>query len=554
MIIGFLDVLKNYNFEKLKSDSIAGLSVAAISLPQNMAYALILGVEPVYGLYATIIAMVVFTLVGQSNYMIVGPTNIMALAIASSIRGVAGGNYLEAVLILTFLIGLSQLLFGLLKMGRLVKYISHSLIIGLTTGAVTLIAVGQLQNFMGLSVDSGPNLFSNLYAVIKNLNQVNWITLSLGTFTILLILIIRKINRKWPAYLISLIITTVIVYVFNLHEMTSVVGTLPEGVLRFRIPVFNWELVSSLISQGLSVALLGLIQTLAVLKSVNIFTKEEVDINSEFIGQGIINMVASFFNGFATAGSFTNSFTNIQAGAITRIAQFISAMIFILALLAGKALLSYVPISALSGLVIVVAIGSIDIGEIKKNMRTTQGDASIFLVTFLATIILPNIDNAIYIGLLTSVVIVLKHTEKINLGVLSYEHDSDYFKQKSVEDLSEEFEKEHFIILNLRGNLHFSSVNNLKTKFDKILDRGHNFVLRLREIERMDLTILRELERFIDKVHDSDGIVILSGVDKPQYDRLKRYGIIDKVKEENVYLSEEKIFSSTKEAYDFMEI
>ncbi|MFW6287501.1 MAG: SulP family inorganic anion transporter [bacterium] len=554
MYTGLLETIKNYNKIQFRKDVVAGLSVAAISLPQNMAYALIVGVEPVYGLYATIIAMVLFTFVGQSNYMIVGPTNIMALAIAGSVGGLAQGNYLEAVLLFTFLIGVSQLLFGLLKMGKLVKYVPHSLIIGLTTGAVVLIAVGQLQNILGISVNGGANLFSEIYIVFTNLWQINWITFFIGVLTVLIILLVRKVNRKLPSYLISIVAITIIAYVFNLDQKIAVVGNLPDGILRFSIPSFNWDLISSLLSQGLSVALLGLLQTLAVLKSVSLLKREEVDVNSEFIGQGIINVAASFFNGFATAGSFTNSYTNIQANAATRVAQFVSGLVFVFALLLGRGLLSYLPISALSGLVIVVAIVSIDIGEIKRNVRITQGDATIFTVTFLATIILPSIANAIYIGLITSAVVVLRKTEKINLGVLTYESEDDYFRHRSVEELSEEFEKEHFIVVNMRGNLQFSSVDNLRMKFDKVLNRGQNFILRLREIERMDITILKELERFIDKVHEEEGIVVLSGVDKAQYERMKRYGIINKVNEENVYLSDEKYFSSTKEAYDFMEI
>jgi len=550
-----LNTLRDYNKEKLRKDIIAGLSVAAISLPQNMAYALIVGVEPIYGIYATIVSMIIFTFVGQSNYMIVGPTNIMAMALASSIADVSHGNYIEALLLLTFLVGLCQILFGILKLGRIVNYVSHSLIVGLSTGAVIMIGVGQLQNFLGLSVDGGPNLFTRFYVVLTNLEQINYTTLFIGILTVLLIITIKRINDRWPAYLIAIVIVTIIVYIFDLSDNTEIVGSLPEGIIKFNMLNFDWNMVTTLISKGISIAFLGLIQTLAVVKSLNIYTREEVDINNEFVGQGIINLMSSFFNGFATAGSFAKSFANIQAGAVTRFAQLFTGIAVICFLLLLKNSISYVPVAGLAGLVIAVAIGSVKVEEIKRNLDVTKGDAIIFIVTFLSIISLPVIDTAVYIGLLTSIMVILKKTEIIHLGVIKYDENNDNkFSQQEVGELSDQFEKEHFIVLNLRGNLHFSSVNNLKEKFEIVLKRGDNFVIRLREIERIDLTIMRELDIFIDKVHKSNGRVILSGIDKVQYDRLKRYGIIKKIKDENVYFSDNTLFSSTKDAYDFMDV
>ncbi len=530
------------------------MSVAAISLPQNMAYALIVGVDPIYGIYSTIISMIVFTFVGKSNYMIVGPTNIMAMALASSISGFAQGEYLGALLLLTFMVGICQLLFGLFKLGSLVNYISDSLILGLSTGAVLMIAVGQLQNFMGLTVAGGSNFYTKVYAVVKNMGQVNWTSLLIGIITVFLIIIIKRFNPRWPAYLIGLSIITVIVYIFKLETSTAVVGDLPSGILKFNMLSFKWSSINTLLSKALSIAFLGLIQTLAVVKSLTVYTKEEVDINSEFIGQGIINMVGSFFNAFATAGSFAKSFANIQAGASTKFSQFFAGILIIISLLFIKPLITYVPIAGLASLVIIVAVNSVKIKEISKNLKIIRGDAIIFIVTFLATISLPSIDSAIYIGILASVMVVLKKTEDISLEVIRYEDKEDKFVQRKVGDLNEKNKNEKFLILNLRGNLHFSSVNNLKEKFEIVFKYGDNFLIRLREIERMDITIMRELSNFIDKIQESGGQVILSGVDAEQYDRMKRYGIISKVKKENVYQSEDILFSSTKDAYYFMEI
>ncbi len=539
-----------YSPIKLKYDLIAGLSVAAISLPQNMAYALIVGVEPVYGIYATIMSMILFTFVGSSNYMIVGPTNIMAMALVGSLNNISQGNYLEALFLITFLVGVCQLLFGILKLGRFVNYISHSLIVGLSTGAVIMIGVGQLQNFMGLSVEGGSTIYTRIYAVLANLHQLNWTTFSLGLFTVFVILITKKFRPKWPSYLIALIISTLLVYFFNLEDKINIIGQLPSGVIKFSLVNFDLSLIKTLFSKALSIAILGLIQTLAVTKSIAVETDEEVNANAEFIGQGLINMIGPYFNSFATAGSFAKSFANIQAGAQTKFAQFMAGLSVIIVVLAFKPVITYVPIVGLASLVIVVAFSSIKVPEIKKNLVTTRGDAIIFTVTFLATLLLPSIETAIYIGLIVSLAVILKKSEDINLSVLKYEDEENgKIIQQEVAELNEDHVRDKCVVLNIRGNLHFNSADNFKEKLNICYKNGDTFIIRLREIERMDITIIKELDNFITKVQEADGKVYLSGVNELQYKRLKKYGVIDKIKNKNVFLSKEKLFSATNDAY-----
>ncbi len=539
-----------YSPIKFKYDLIAGLSVAAISLPQNMAYALIVGVEPVYGIYATIMSMILFTFVGSSNYMIVGPTNIMAMALLGSLNNIGQGNYLEALFLVTFLVGVCQLLFGILKLGRFVNYISHSLIVGLSTGAVIMIGVGQLQNFMGLSVEGGSTIYTKIYAVLANLYQLNWTTFSLGLFTLFIILIIKRLKPRWPNYLIALIISTLLVYFFNLEDKITIIGQLPSGIIEFSLVNFDLSLIKILFSKALSIAILGLIQTLAVTKSIAVETDEEVNANAEFIGQGLINMIGPYFNSFATAGSFAKSFANIQAGAQTKFAQLMAGLSVVIVVLAFKPVITYVPIVGLASLVIVVAFSSIKVPEIKKNLVTTRGDAIIFTVTFLATLLLPSIETAIYIGLIVSLAVILKKSEDINLSVLKYEGgENDRITQQEVAELNEDHVRDKCVVLNIRGNLHFNCVDNFKEKLSICYRNGDTFIIRLREIERMDITIIKELDNFITKVQEADGKVYLSGVNEVQYKRLEKYGIIDKIKKKNVFISKEKLFSATSDAY-----
>ena len=557
--INFIKMMKNYKLEFLKQDFLAGLSVAAIALPQNMAYALIIGVNPIYGVYTSIVSMILATLAGVSSYMIVGPTNMMAMAIASSLKFVTGENYLAVLFLLTLLIGIFQLLFGLFKLGNLVNYVSHPVIIGLSTGAALLIGVGQLQNFLGLSLAGGPNLFTNIYTVAINLDQVNLLTVYLGILTILTILIIQKINSKLPSYLITLIVITLLVFAFDLQNQVEVIGDLPASIPEFNLISISVPYLGEILTKSLSIALLGLIQTLAVVKSLTARTGEEADINKEFIGQGIINIGCSFFSSFAIAGSFAKSFANYQAGAKTRLSEFFVALAIIIFMLLFSPVFKYIPIVALAGLVIVVAVSMIDIAELKQAFQTTKGDALIFISTFIATITAPSIDYAIYFGVLVSIIVVLRESSKVNIKPVHYEEDpkkGELRQTENVDELAEDLEEDKkveekdCIVVDLSGNLHFSSVDNLKAELERLLPTGENFVIRMRNIERIDLTIIRELKGFIAKVHDKGGLVKIAGVNKKLYKVLENSGIIDKVGEENIFEIEGILLNSTKQALD----
>lgn len=549
-VIPFFKTINNYNSSKLKSDLIAGLSVAALSLPQNMAYALIIGIQPVYGIYATIVAMILFTLVGFSNYMIVGPTNIMAMALVAGLSGISQSNYLAALFLLTFIAGIFQLLFGLLKLGRFVNYVSHSLIVGLSTGAVVMIAAGQLKNFLGIKVDAGSTLYSKLYSIFSNLNLIDLQTLILASFTVIIILAIQKYKPKLPAYLIGLVSATVVVYLLGLRNEISVVGTLPSGIIKFNFISFEWSQMSELIPGAVSVAVIGLIQTLAVSKSIALESGEDIDMNREFVGQGIINMVGPFFSSFATAGSFAKSYANLQVGAKTRFSQFTAGISVVIILLLFKSFIAYIPIAGLAGLVIVVAVKSIKIDSIIRNLKTTRGDAAIFLVTFLSTIMLPSLDTAIYIGLIISFAVVLKKNEGINLSVLDYENnDKNRINESSLKKIDKKDENNQWLVVNISGDLHFNSAENLKEMLTTCFQKSDNFIIRLRRIERMDITVIKELDEFIKRVKEDDGEIFLSGVNKENYKRLKNYGLLDRIKEENIFFSRDRLFAATNKAY-----
>jgi SulP family sulfate permease len=539
--------LKNYKMKYLRSDLYSGLSVATLCIPQNMAYALIAGVNPIYGLYTSIVSQIISTITGKSSYIIVGPTNLMAMAIASNLNYVAENNYLQMVILLTFLVGIFQIMAGLFKLGKLVRYVSHPVIIGLTSGAAIIIGVGQIKNLFGIELMRTYNVFTEFYQLIINLNDVNLISLLLGVSTIIIILVLEQSKQKVPSYLLGVIIVTIITIVFGFDDSINVIGKLQLENFQIRLPNFNVNQMFGIASKALAVSIVGLIQTLAVVKSIAVRENEELDINKEFISQGLMNFGLSFFNGFASSASFTNTYANSQSGAKTRISELISALSILIFILFFSFFIKFIPIASLAGLVLIVAYKMINLKEMKELIKSTRADTLIFILTFLATVSSPRIEYAIYFGVFLSLILVLKDSTKANVGHLKYEEESH---AKIVQTVPEEIADDEYIILDLVGDFTFSAADSFKYELEHVANAGCGYIIRIRNIDRIDITSINELKKFINEVHHEDREVLLSGVNQKKYNILKDLGIIDMVGEDNVFFEKDMILSSTVNAIE----
>ena len=540
-----LQTVKNYKKKYLSSDLSAGISIAALSIPQNMAYALVAGINPIYGLYTSIISKIISTVTSRSNYIIVGPTNLMAMAIASNLSYVQNDRYFATVILLTFLVGIFQILAGLFKLGRLVKYVSHPVIAGLTTGAAIIIGVGQLKNLIGVNIGRTYNIFFEIYTLFGNIDSINFLTLFLGILTILAIVVIEKSKFNIPAYLFGVLAVTILVMVADLQNSVNTVGSLNLSGFRISVPNLRPNLVLNLSTKALAVAIVGLIQTLAVVKSISNRANEDLDINKEFISQGVMNFGISFFNGFASSASFTNTFTNYQSGAKTRISELISALSILVFILFFNFFIKFIPIASLAGLVLIVAYNMLDLGEMRELIVATKADTLIFILTFLATISSPRIEYAVYLGVLLSLISVLKDSSEANVGHLKYDKDSH---AKIVQTVPEEISDDEYIILDLIGDFTFSAADSFKYELEHVSNAGCGYIIRIRNIDNIDITSINELKKFIKEVQNKDREVLISGVNQNKYKILKNLGIIDLVGEANIFFESDMVLSSTVDA------
>ena len=538
--------LKNYKAKYIKDDLTAGISVASISLPQAMAFSLIVGINPIFGVYTHIVATICASFLSISNYIIIGPTNLIAVSIASNLKLISPENYLQSVFMLTLMVGIVQLIFGLLKIGNLVNYISHGVVIGLTTGVAFIIAAGQLENIFGISPENEYNALTTVYSVFEKIDQTNLHALLLGLVTILVIVILNNLKINIPSYLIAIIIGIGSVKFFNLENQLEVIGEFSANFPRPYMIKFNLVTMQKLLSSVMSVAILSFIQILSIIKVMEEKTDDSIDVNREFVNLGIINLVVSFFRGFVVTGSFSKSFANYESGAYSRLSGFFSGVSALIIILVFSSIIKILPIATLAAIILVVAYNLIDFHEISTCFRTTRFDGIVFLATFIMTIISPRLDYAVYFGVIVSIIFVLKRSSNMNSDYLAYNSSDGSFVKKQ----SKELHKEDYIVINLSGIMHFNVSDNLKEEFDKSEIEKDQYVIRMRDVEYIDITVIKELERFIDKIKKRGGEVYLSGVDEDNYERLKEYGIMEKINEKHIFRADEEIFASTKDAID----
>jgi len=412
-LLPFLRWWRFMGWDTLKADILAGLTGSVIVLPQGVAFAMIAGLPPQYGLYTAIITPVVAALFGSSLHLISGPTTAISIVVFSSISTMAepgSAEYIQLVLTLTLLAGVYQLAFGLARLGTMVNFVSHSVVVGFTSGAGILIATSQLKHVLGLDLPGGHSFIKVWTHIFGMLGQVNLYVLAVAMVTLISAVFFRAKIPRWPGMLFAMIIGSLLCLLINGSQHgIHLVGQMPATLPPLSTPDFSLETIRELAPKALAVALLGLIEALSIGRSIATKSHQQIDGNQEFIGQGLSNIVGSFFSSYAGSGSFTRSGVNFQSGAITPLSAVFSALFLALMLLFIAPLTAYLPIAAMGGIILVVAYHLIEVKHIRTIARTSREETAVMLVTFLATLFL-DLEFAIYTGVLLSLVLYLNRT------------------------------------------------------------------------------------------------------------------------------------------------
>ena len=378
----------------LRADLIAGLTGSLILVPQGVAFATIAGMPPEYGLYAAMLPAIVAALWGSSWHLVSGPTtaiSIVVFATMSPLAEAGSPQYVQLVLTLTFLVGVFQLLLGGLRLGTLVNFVSHTVVVGFTAGAAVLIAISQVKNFFGIALPRGSSVAAVLQGLAQQAQDINPFVTSVSLFTVVCCVLARRWWPRVPHMIVGMVSGSVLAFAMNQAwglERTGVgsIGALRIGFPPLSSPDFDWQTIVTLAPIAVAVALLALTEAVSIARSMALHTGQRIDGNQEFIGQGLSNIAGAFFSGYASSGSFNRSGLNVQAGAQTPLAAVLSAVFLLFIMLFLAPLAQFLPVAAMAGILFVVAWGLIDFHHIGEILRVSRSESAVLAATWLATL------------------------------------------------------------------------------------------------------------------------------------------------------------------------
>lgn len=408
--------------QTLRADLVAGLTGGIVLVPQGVAFATIAGMPPEYGLYAAMVPAIVAALWGSSWHLVSGPTTAISIVVFATIGPLAAAGspeYVRLVLTLTFLIGLFQLALGALRLGTLVNFVSHTVVVGFTAGAAVLIAASQVKNFFGIEIARGASLWKVLAELWRQLDAINPFVTAVALLTVLASIAARRWWPRLPHMIVAMLIGSCAAALLdmmfgNARTGIATIGALTVGLPPLSSPDFSLGVIERLVPIAIAVALLALTEAVSIARAVAIKSGQRIDGNQEFIGQGLSNLAGAFFSGYASSGSFNRSGLNYAAGARTPLAAVFSAVLLLLIVVFLAPLARFLPTAAMAGILFVVAWGLIDFHHIAEIARASRPETGVLVATIAATLTL-NLEFAIYIGVLLSLMLYLNRTSRPGL-------------------------------------------------------------------------------------------------------------------------------------------
>ena len=547
------ETAKQYNLTKFRKDLMAGLTVSVVELPQSMAYALLAGVPPQYGIYTSVIQGVIGALLSSSEHMTTGPTNTQSLLIASAVTRLADptadpATYLRLVFTLALLKGIIQLTFAAAQMGAMVRYVSRSVIVGLTGGAGVLIVVGQLPKLFGLDVSRAPHRLGGALGEAEKLLHhglaINPKALAIGLASLVIVLGIRAISKLLPGSLLAVVTGGVLVALMGwVPQDLPLVGSLPRTFPSLSVPRASWAEVEGLLGGALALALLGMLESVSIAKSIAAQTGERISANQEFFAQGLTNAVSSFVQCMPGSGSFTRSALDHAAGAETRFAAVYNALFVGLLFWVAAGWAKFIPLASLAAVLIVIGWRLIDWQYIPRMLRASRADAIVCGITFAGALVVP-LELAIFLGVFLNLALYLRTASRLHVSEMIYRPGGVFHERPIVDKHTGE---RQVVFLQLEGDLFFAVADELAERLNALAKSPIRVViLRLKRTHSIDATVLDVLERFVAEMKARGGYVVLCGVKFELMTVLRASGLFDRIGRENVFPTGGGVFTSAK--------
>ena len=454
-----------------RADLIAGLTGAMIVLPQGVAFATIAGMPPEYGLYAAMVPAIIAALFGSSWHLVSGPTTAISIAVFAAMSPLAdpgSPEFISMVLTLTFLVGLFQLILGLARMGVLVNFISHTVVIGFTAGAAVLIAASQVKHFFGIAIERGAHFHVVIEQLVLQLGDINLYVTLVGAVTLAAGILAKRLIPKMPYMIVAMVVGSVVAWLVNLEvgvatTHITTVGALPSHLPPLSLPDFSYDTIRKVLFPALVVTMLALTEAVSISRAIAVKSEQRIDGNQEFIGQGLSNLVGSFFSSYASCGSFNRSGVNYAAGARTPLATVYASIFLLLILLLVAPLAAYLPTAAMAGILFLVAWGLIDFHHISSIMKTSRGETVILWVTLVGTLI--DLEKGIFFGILLSLAIYLYRVSKPGMRPVVPSPEEGAYHFVGAEDHQQ---CPQLSIMRINGALFFGAVDNVRDRLHQI--------------------------------------------------------------------------------------
>jgi SulP family sulfate permease len=525
--------MKDYETGDLRGDLVAGFTTAVMLIPQGMAYAMLAGLPPIVGLYASTVPLVIYALFGTSFRLAVGPVAMVSLLTATGVGALADGGtsaYVAYAVLLALMVGVMQLGMGLVRMGFLTNFLSHPVLSGFTSAAALIIGFSQLKHLMGLDLERSKNIFEILQQALAQIGATDPVTLTIGVGSIALLLGLRKYAPMFPRALAVVVVGTLAVWGLDLHATAGVaiVRDVPAGLPGFTVPELSWEAIRELLPIAVTISLVGFMESIAVAKKIaaDHGRGDAIDSNQELIGLGLANIGGAFFGGYPVTGGFSRTAVNEQAGANTSAAGIITAVVIGITLVFLTPLFYFLPRAVLAAIIMTAVFGLVDLQEVKHLWEVKPSDLALLVITFLATLLV-GIEEGILIGVGASMLWFVVRSTRPHYAVLGRLPETDTYR--NVDRFPEAAILPGVLALRFDSEFYFGNVSFLKDTLreeeEDMATELEAIVLDTTNVSQLDSSADTALRDIVEEYHDRGIAVYFAGTKGPVRDIMHRSGL-----------------------------
>lgn len=540
------------NATHFKEDLLAGLTVSLVAIPQSLAYAQLAGVPAYYGLYAALLPTVIGALFGSSRQLSTGPVAMTSLLTAASVAPLAGHGtelFYSYVVLLALLSGIFQVAFGMLRMGVLLNFLSHPVLMGFINAAALIIGLSQLPALLGIPAKQSDHFLFDVWHVLSHVDTLHGLSLGFGATAIVMLVLFKRYAPKYPGVLITVAALTFISYLVGYSSLGgNVVGTIPSGLPSLSFPMLDWKATITLLPAGFVIALISFMEAMSSSKVIAIKTRVPWNENKELIGQGLAKIGAAFCHTMPVSGSFSRSAVNLAADAKTGFSSVVSAMFVLLTLLFLTSLLYHLPKPVLAAIIMMAVIGLINFRAIRDAWRANKDDGIAAIVTFVATLMFaPNIQNGILTGIILSLALLLYRIMRPRVVILGMHHDG-VLRDKDLYQLPALHPR--LGAIRFDGALRFVNVSYFEDAVLTMIEENtqiNHVLIKASGVNDIDASGVDMLKNLVIRLKNSNVRMVFSDIKKQVRDVMDRTGLTPEIGLENIFKTDneaiEKVIS-----------